>query len=170
VDPIGTNRLFLATDVGVYITDNLGASWYPLGVGLPLQAVFDLTLHNASRTLVAATHGRSQWKFDLNDLVAVAPAAPPASAALSSPSPNPTRGAAAFTLELSARGRTEVAVFDAMGRRVNTVVRGTLDQGRHSLAWNGRDERGRPAAAGAYYVRASHESRAVHMKRLVKIE
>src|SRR6185369_6891455 len=37
VDPVDNSRLFLATDIGVYATDDLGAHWYPLGTGLPLQ-------------------------------------------------------------------------------------------------------------------------------------
>ncbi len=64
-DPL---TLFAATDVGVYATRNLGATWYPLGQGLPLQAINDLNLHAPTRTLVAATHGRSQWRLDLNQM------------------------------------------------------------------------------------------------------
>jgi photosystem II stability/assembly factor-like uncharacterized protein len=66
VDPNNTNRLFVATDVGVFYSDNLGGNWQMLGTGLPLVAVTDLALNNPTRTLVAATYGRSMYKMDLN--------------------------------------------------------------------------------------------------------
>lgn len=60
-DPDLAGTLYLATDVGVYITANGGVTWNVLGVQLPNVAVFGLKLHRASRTLRAATHGRGMW-------------------------------------------------------------------------------------------------------------
>jgi photosystem II stability/assembly factor-like uncharacterized protein len=168
VDPADPATLYLATDVGVYATRNLGAGWFPLGLGMPAQAVFDLTLHAPSRTLVAATHGRSQWRLDLANLpVAVdrGPAAP--RLALSSPAPNPARGAARFALELPAASEAEVSVYDAAGRRVATLHRGPLAAGSHAFAWDGTDARGRRASAGVYFVRASAGG-SVATRRLVR--
>ena len=172
VDPADTQRLYVATDVGVYWTGNLGAVWVPLGSGLPATAVFDLSLHAPSRTLVAATHGRSQWKLDLTQMpVAVGPAAArvPARVALSAPAPNPSRGEARLTLELASPGHAEVAVFDAGGRRVCTLLTGRLEAGRHPVAWDGADETGARAAAGVYLVRASGPDGNAS-RRLVRVE
>jgi len=168
VDPSEPATLFLATDVGVYVTRNLGAAWYPLGTGMPLQAVLDLTLHPASRTLVAATHGRSQWKLDVTSLsVAVEPPAAPPRLALSAPAPNPSRGTARFELALPQRATVEVAVFDAAGRRVRTLFGGVTGPGRLALAWDGLDAGGRAARAGVYFVRASAGGAAA-TRRLVR--
>ncbi len=170
VDPNDPNRLFLATDIGVYTTRDLGGTWYPLGLGLPIVPVFDLTLHNASRTLVAATHGHSQWKLDLNDLpVAVGPETRPARLSLSGPVPNPSRGDVRFELQISDAGRVEVTVFDALGRRLARVMDRRLEPGRHRLAWDGRDASGNPAAPGAYFLRASLEGRAIASRRLTHL-
>ncbi len=170
VDPADTQRLFVATDVGVYWTADQGAVWAPLGSGLPFTAVFDLTLHAPSRTLVAATHGRSQWKLDVTPgPVAVAPAAPPARIMLSAPAPNPTRGETHLTLELPQAGRAEVMVFDAGGRRVRTLLAGRLEGGRHLVAWNGTDETGARVGAGVYFVRA-RAAEGSAMRRLLRIE
>ena len=170
VDPSDRATLYLATDVGVYITRNTGGTWYPFGQGMPLQAVFDLTLHQGSRTLVAATHGRSQWKIDLSELpVAVGPPAPATRLALSAPAPNPARGACRLELILPAAGSAEAAIFDASGRRVRTLLAGRAEAGRHALGWNGLDERGRRAPAGVYFVRASAAG-ATATRRLVRLE
>jgi photosystem II stability/assembly factor-like uncharacterized protein len=171
VDPADPSRLFLATDVGVYTTENLGVSWYPLGVALPLQAVFDLTFHAASRTLVAATHGRSQWKLDVSDLpVAVGPSQPPRRMALSAPRPNPARGAIECVLKLPEAARVRVAVFDASGRRIVELLDAALPAGDHAVRWAGRDRRGRPTAAGAYFVRAEVAGGAVQTRRFIRLD
>jgi hypothetical protein len=173
VDPDDTQHLFVATDVGVYWSANQGASWVPLGSGLPFTAVFDLSLHAPSRTLVAATHGRSQWTLDLGQItLAVGP--PPGGrgapgVALSAPVPNPSRGRARLTLELAAPGRVEVGVFDASGRRVRTLVSGRLEAGRHPIAWDGVDATGTSAPAGVYFVRATASDDTAR-QRLVRVE
>lgn len=171
VDPDDPQHLFVATDVGVYWTPNQGTLWVPLGSGLPFTAVFDLTLHAPSRTLVAATHGRSQWKADLSQITLAAgpPAGGAPGVALSAPAPNPSRGRARLTLELSAPGRAEVAVFDAGGRRVRTLVSARLEAGRHPIAWDGVDATGAGAPAGVYFVRASTPD-GVARQRLVRVE
>src|SRR5581483_902450 len=61
VDPDVDNTLYIGTDVGVFYTTNNGASWTALVNGLPRSAVMGLRLHRATRTLIAATHGRSAW-------------------------------------------------------------------------------------------------------------
>ncbi len=170
VDPDDPNTLYLGTDVGMFATRNLGAGWYPLGIGMPLQTIFDLTLHEGSRTLVAATHGRSQWRLDLTSLpVAVEPQTAPRRLALAAPRPNPSRGVAHLSLEVSSATAVRIDIYDAMGRRVRALARGTFAPGDHAFEWNGTDDAGRPLGAGMYFVRASGEG-AVATSRLVRIE
>ena len=68
IDPMDDSTLFIATDGGVYFTQNLGTSWEILGSSLPLVAVTDITLHSPTHTMVAATYGRSMYKIDLGFL------------------------------------------------------------------------------------------------------
>ena len=169
VDPLDPNTLYLGTDVGVYVTRTLGASWYALGTGMPAQTVFDLSLHAASRTLIAATHGRSQWKIDLNLMpVAVHPPAPSAVLALSAPVPNPSRDEIQLTLDLPSRGDVDAAVYDLLGRRVRTIAAGQEEAGSHVLRWDGMDERGRLADPGSYFVRATSQG-AIAIRRLARL-
>jgi photosystem II stability/assembly factor-like uncharacterized protein len=171
VDPANTSRLYLATDVGVFTTRDLGGTWYPLGVGLPIVPVADLSLHAGARILVAATHGRSQWKFDLSAIpVAVADQPPPPRLALLGPSPNPSRGEVRFTVEVSHPGRVSAEIYDAMGRRVATPLDRRSIVSRESFAWDGRDRGGARARAGAYYVRLSHQDGAAVTRRFVRLD
>jgi uncharacterized protein (TIGR03437 family) len=61
VDPDIPDTLYIGTDAGVMVTTDAGATWSTLGNGLPRVVVSDLVLHRKTRTLRAATHGRSMW-------------------------------------------------------------------------------------------------------------
>jgi photosystem II stability/assembly factor-like uncharacterized protein len=171
VDPTNTSRLFLATDIGVYATDDIGAHWYPLGTGLPLQTVFDLVLHNGTRTLIAATHGRGQWTLDLSGLaVAVGGQPGPSRLALSAPAPNPARGDMRFVLDTPSSANVSVDVYDVIGRRVRRIFAGSLAAGSHALLWDGRDDGGRTTPAGAYFVRAASAPNSPVVRRVVRVD
>ena len=75
--------------------------------------------------------------------------------ALGAPRPNPSRGGASFDLSLSTSAWTDLAVFDAAGRRVRTIFAGTLPAGQAAMRWDGRTDGGRPAPSGVYHLRMS---------------
>lgn len=63
VDPDIPGTFYVGTDAGVGISSDNGASWNTLGFGLPRVVVHSLVLQRATRTLLAATHGRSVWQI-----------------------------------------------------------------------------------------------------------
>lgn len=65
--PSKASWLFIATDVGVYRTTNLGKTWVKVGANLPLVPINDIDLPDGSETLHAATYGRSVWTTSLAD-------------------------------------------------------------------------------------------------------
>jgi len=69
VDPDVPGTIYAATDVGVFVGNCTATpcSWSTLGTGLPHVAVLSLRLHQASRTLIAATHGRGAFTVVLNN-------------------------------------------------------------------------------------------------------
>ncbi len=80
--------------------------------------------------------------------------------------PNPFNPSTTIAFDLPAPGRVGLRVYDASGRLVRTLAAGiVLPAGRGSLDWDGRDEGGRPVAAGIYICRleagAHRESRAM---------
>jgi hypothetical protein len=74
--------------------------------------------------------------------------------------PNPSAGEAEIQYALPAASEVTIVVYDATGRRVRSVVDAVLPRGRHAARWDGRDDSGRSAASGIYFVRltAAHES------------
>jgi photosystem II stability/assembly factor-like uncharacterized protein len=171
VDPLAPSRLFLATDVGVYASEDLGADWYMLGSGFPVETVLDLFLHEGTRTLFAATHGRGIWKMDLGGLaVGVDGQRGRARIALGAPAPNPARGEMRFVLDTASSASVSVDVYDVLGRRVRRILAGSLGPGSHALLWDGRDDGGRVARAGTYFVRASSALESPVVRRVVRID
>ncbi len=65
--PTRSKWLFIATDVGVFRTTNLGKTWLKVGDNLPLVPVNDIDLPTGSDTLYAATYGRGVWTTSLAD-------------------------------------------------------------------------------------------------------
>jgi photosystem II stability/assembly factor-like uncharacterized protein len=65
--PSHSKWLFIATDVGVFRTTNLGKTWIKVGDTLPLVPINDIDLPAGSDTLYAATYGRSVWTTSLAD-------------------------------------------------------------------------------------------------------
>jgi photosystem II stability/assembly factor-like uncharacterized protein len=59
--------LFVATDVGVFRTTNLGKTWIKVGDNLPLVPINDVDLPVGSQTLYVATYGRGVWTTSLAD-------------------------------------------------------------------------------------------------------
>ncbi len=61
------NTLYAGTDIGAFFTTDGGVNWAALGAvdSMPNAQILSLTLHNPSRTLRAATHGRGMWDLNL---------------------------------------------------------------------------------------------------------
>lgn len=65
-----TSRWYVGTDVGVFFTNDAGATWSnaTAPLGLPNVRVDDLTAIAATNFLYAGTHGRGIWKIDLTNV------------------------------------------------------------------------------------------------------
>lgn len=88
---------------------------------------------------------------------------------LSLPSPNPSHGDTEIGFSLPRRARAHVCVVDVHGRRVADLIRGELGPGMHVVRWNGRDDSGRLASGGPYWVILEADgSRAVRKLILVR--
>jgi hypothetical protein len=92
---------------------------------------------------------------------------PEARLALGVAGPNPFNPRASLRLALPVSGDITVTVYDPRGRRVRDLFRGRREAGVHGFEWDGKDEEGRSAASGAYFVRAATPAGAVTAKILL---
>ncbi|MGE5313082.1 MAG: GEVED domain-containing protein [Acidobacteriota bacterium] len=70
-------------------------------------------------------------------------------------SPNPFNPSTEIGFELPERAQVSLAIYDALGRLVATLVNGVMEPGAHRVVWNGCDRRGGLAASGIYLYRLS---------------
>ncbi len=68
IDDEYLNRLYAASDFGIFWSQDYGMSWSPLGRGLPPVPTLDLILDQPQRRLIAATYGRSFVTLTLDSL------------------------------------------------------------------------------------------------------
>jgi hypothetical protein len=167
---------------------SIGASPAPAGAGIAMSGTFGAPTVQASAALATAgvpngtlrlwlraRDGAGNWgpaaaidvltsgtgTVSVNEPVRVDFLAPS--------SPNPFRGRTAFRFGLARAGDVRLELYDVSGRRVRTLVSGTLPAGEHTRAWDGRDERGGAVRPGVYFVRLVTPSRTFN-SRLVALE
>ena len=84
--------------------------------------------------------------------------------------PNPVNEAATVALVLSRdTAAARVTILDPRGRRVRALLSGRAAAGRQDLAWDGRDDAGRPVANGVYWVHAIADDSMQHAVRKLVI-
>ncbi len=76
------------------------------------------------------------------------------------PVPNPFNPATSLHFSLPAAAEVALDIFDVSGRRVRSLVAGSLPAGPHVVSWNGRDETNRNVASGHYFARLTVEGSA----------
>jgi len=69
------------------------------------------------------------------------------------PSPNPSAGPVALTLEVGSATGVTVEVYDVAGRRLTRFDPGTVTAGSTTVRWDGRDASGRRVSRGIYWIR-----------------
>lgn len=67
--------------------------------------------------------------------------------------PNPFNPSTSIAFTLSTREHVTVAVYDANGRLVRTLVDEVRHAGVHDVPWDGRDARGQSVSSGVYFYR-----------------
>jgi len=148
IDPANTSTLYLATDVGVMISTNDGASWSVFSTGIPSSVpCHDLTLHNTTRKLVVWTHGRSAFMTDI-PVGIISNNEVPGGFSLSQNYPNPFNPATKIKYYIAREGYVSVKVFDVTGKVTAVLVDQQQKKGKYELDFSGKD-----MASGVYFYK-----------------
>ncbi|HTM00814.1 MAG TPA: FlgD immunoglobulin-like domain containing protein, partial [Candidatus Omnitrophota bacterium] len=84
--------------------------------------------------------------------------------ALAVASQNPTPSETVLRIDLTRSGPVRLAVYDAAGRLEREIASGSFPAGEWFRKWDGRDQEGRPAPTGVYFVRLDAESHSIVQK------
>jgi subtilisin family serine protease len=136
------------------ISNALTSGPYAVAPGQSATSIFALLAAPDLAALQAAADRCVQWFADsvATDTTTTPPVPRPA-AWLGPAVPNPFNPTTRFELDVRAHRHVEVAVFDARGRRLATLLDAARAPGVTSVTWNGTDGRGRRVASGVYIVR-----------------
>uniref|UniRef100_A0A7C4CDE7 T9SS type A sorting domain-containing protein n=1 Tax=candidate division WOR-3 bacterium TaxID=2052148 RepID=A0A7C4CDE7_UNCW3 len=110
-------------------------------------------------------------------VTSAAPAAaplPPDSSRLLAAFPNPFRKTTSIILALGSRPlpdrRFDLRIFDRAGKLVKTLDHGPTAPGYRAIAWDGRDDSGRPVPAGVYFLNLRVRSSGRTEERLLPVQ
>ncbi len=148
-------NLYLATDVGVFISGDDGLNWEVLGENMPSVVVTDMHIQEDGEVLYAATYGRSAYMIDIsNDIFSIEDASLEAHVSLY---PNPASESVTIDL-LSVSGRISVEVYNVLGK---TVLQAENYTSNFTLDLDG-------ISAGIYYVKISEGNNSAVKKLIIK--
>ncbi len=121
------NRIYIGTDLGVFVHDNNMAGWQPFHAGMPLVPVNDLAIYYPTGKLRAATYGRGMWESDLYSSPTGITTAPSADDTFGV-YPNPANG----TVRITGKPGELFSIRDASGRHITSgTVNTTVDLSGH---------------------------------------
>lgn len=148
---------------------NQAIPFFARGAGVALLASYADVVDPIAGPCLDNTEVALFMRALLEDDATGMPAHGPAEPGLCAVAPNPCNPATTITFVLDEAVPVTLRVLDVRGRLVRTLCDGMRDAGTHRVAWDGRDERGRPCAGGTYVCRFVSgdrvESRAVTMVR-----
>jgi len=143
IDPVNTAYMYVGNDFGVYYTTNSGATWNRLGEGMPYVPVLDFSYFNngTKRLLRAATHGRSAFEINLNDILTAisteeTSAISPKQFSLEQNFPNPFNPATIIKFSVPQKSFVSLKVFDVLGIAVQTLVGEERPAGNYEVTFD----------------------------------
>jgi len=83
--------------------------------------------------------------------------------------PNPFNPATVIDFSVPKKANVSIVVYDILGRAIRTLVDRPMQQGVHSVVWDGKDDAGNPVAAGVYVYRLA-TSGVVETKKMILIK
>ncbi len=143
----------LTSDMGVYSTSDFGASWYPIGIPVSFStAGSELSISRGDSNFVvsinsAANGGIATYSAPLPGKILSGVSPWPSSALSLKVYPNPLYSSAVVSFTLPASEHVEMDLYDALGRKIATMLDGEYGAGSNQATLNGNGLK-----AGVYYV------------------
>ncbi|MFZ9755110.1 MAG: T9SS type A sorting domain-containing protein, partial [Bacteroidia bacterium] len=130
VDVDDPNRIVLATDFGVFVTENGGTNWVEANEGMARVPVFEIRAYEwrpwEGMVMYLGTHGRGYFK---STALLTSAKGPQASDVKSNLFPNPAQDRTSLSFNSAASGQAKVQVLNIQGQVVrqfnHNMVKGT---------------------------------------------
>ncbi len=141
--------IFVGTDLGVYQSTNEGANWVSFSTGLPLVEIYDMKYKQSAGILLAATHGRGCWTFDVSQILGVNTlAGVPKEFNLSQNYPNPFNPTTNIKFDIPKNSFVQITIYNELGKAVEQLVNKQMQAGKYETQWNAQNY-----ASGVYFYK-----------------
>ena len=170
IDPLAPQRIYVASDVGVFVSLDSGHSWSVLDRGMPAVVCSDLKYQSTTAELLVGTYGRSLYKLKtaLFSAVRNAEAVEPMLTFYLSPAfPNPFNQTARLRLRVEQESHLLIRIIAADGRLVRLLNDSPMQRGVMSVDWDGLNDAGQAVASGVYFFHALDRRRGVVLMQKV---
>jgi photosystem II stability/assembly factor-like uncharacterized protein len=155
--------IYVGTDVGIFVTTNLGATWSVDNNGIGNVIIADLKLRGDG-VLFAATHGRGMYRSSMSILDDGASV--PVTASIGSPYPNPVSPAEGHVVTipytLIREAQVNLRITDIAGRRIFDRDYGIEGAGEYKLHLDAGG-----LSAGVVHIQLVVDNRIVGERRVV---
>jgi len=81
--------------------------------------------------------------------------------------PNPFNPDTTINFTVSSEQNVELIVYNIKGQKVTTLYDGSAAEGKHSVVWNGTDDRGNAVSSGMYFYRLKADNTELSGKMLL---
>lgn len=141
--------IILGTDIGAFQSADDGATWVSFNSGMPAVEIYDMKYKPTAGIILAATHGRGCWTFDLGSVLGVDPySVIPNEFQLSQNYPNPFNPETKIKFGLPKSGNVKLTIFDALGKNITELVNSKLNAGTYEVSWNASNH-----SSGVYFYK-----------------
>lgn len=173
LDPQIPDRIFVGSDVGVFITENGGDEWQSLSDGIPNVPVIDMLIHNPTRTLLLGTYGCSAYTMDMDDLnTSVEENVVEVGIKSLQNYPNPFNPETTISFNIqNSVSKAEIEIFNIKGQVVKTYqIDDPRENYQHEVVWNGFDEMGKVVSSGTYLYRLKLDGKGVAVNKMILLK
>lgn len=84
--------------------------------------------------------------------------------------PNPFNPTTTISFSIPDESIVELTVYNIKGQKVKTLVNSNLDDGNHSVIWNGIDESGKSVSSGIYFYKLSVDGKSKSIKKCIMLK
>ncbi|MEM1120369.1 MAG: T9SS type A sorting domain-containing protein [Bacteroidota bacterium] len=134
IDPTQPDNIYIANDLGVYMSEDAGGTWSPFMEGLPeVTLAMHLSISPANQKLRVATHGNGVFETDLVGKVisSLPQESVPQPLTLGQNFPNPVRNQTTIPFTLAEKSTVSLRIFNSKGQLVKKVEVGLFLGGEH---------------------------------------
>ncbi len=157
--------LFVGTDMGVFQSVDDGATWVSFSSGMPTAQIYDLKYKESPQILLAVTHGRGCWTFNIASIIGINNySGVVKDFKLEQNYPNPFNPSTLIGFDLPKESPVKLTVFDIVGNKVAVLSDGNRNPGHHEVKWEAGS-----FASGIYFYKIEAGS-FVETKRMVLVK